>query len=774
MHYVSLRSGRVLVIALLSAMVAATFATGQDSTLAERILPADSIAAVFLRDGNATLERWKTTALHKLLQTPEMMEMTAPLKESIAKLTAYAGPLPTSFDALTPLLKGEVGLAVVVGTTPAGPFPAIQLLLRPADREQAKAVVRSWLDAAVENGLAQRLTEEGATTVLKFDRDMMLSCSFAGDVMLLTAYPQTPVGGSEVHKRTLARRMGMAGEGGIVTNPEYVAVRRKLGAAPDAWAYLGVFDWLAKNPDLALPVSPFLATLGLNHVRGCAAGCTIEDRGFRTRVFVKMPPSGAERRTITAQDLAVVPQDVLAFRMGPMNLQGLYDVALMIMGMIPGGPGQQVMQAIMQAETSLGMSIRNDILGVFGDRYVGFANDPSSRAESPYNLYLSVKDKGEAVEKLTRLLNVIADLIKDEIGEEGDAFVRIKSIERNGFTHIYPQSVLPAAFSPNLVVADNWAGLGFSARFALAGMDHFLHHQGSVSDRRDFADVLAKMPKGYYAVSYTDVRACFANGLTVLQFLTDLAVTIPKIAATQGELELPMAANELWGMDQGRFPTKETIGDNLFGAVSVRVRQQDGVLYENFSPVGPLPLQARVGQSPLGNQQIATTAILAGMLLPALARAREEGRKAVCANNLAQIVRAIITYQEPNDDNLPPSLADLVPAYVPDARLLVCPSDGAPFMIKGGMPCSYRYIGNIPFRDVGPDQMIAYDHQSHAGRGRNVAHFDGHVRWYNEWEFQEKLQEQYDAFEALLAKPDFRGDEERVRAFFEDRDFAEK
>jgi prepilin-type N-terminal cleavage/methylation domain-containing protein/prepilin-type processing-associated H-X9-DG protein len=42
---------------------------------------------------------------------------------------------------------------------------------------------------------------------------------------------------------------------------------------------------------------------------------------------------------------------------------------------------------------------------------------------------------------------------------------------------------------------------------------------------------------------------------------------------------------------------------------------------------------------------IAIIAILAGMLLPALARAREEGRRAVCRSNLGQIGTALVSYQ---------------------------------------------------------------------------------------------------------------------------------
>lgn len=90
---------------------------------------------------------------------------------------------------------------------------------------------------------------------------------------------------------------------------------------------------------------------------------------------------------------------------------------------------------------------------------------------------------------------------------------------------------------------------------------------------------------------------------------------------------------------------------------------------------------------------IAIIAILAGLLLPALARAREESRRKACNNNLGQIVKACITYQEPNGDYFPAhynhastsaaaiydftpweSLALLYPTYIDNFRVFRCPT----------------------------------------------------------------------------------------------------
>lgn len=153
---------------------------------------------------------------------------------------------------------------------------------------------------------------------------------------------------------------------------------------------------------------------------------------------------------------------------------------------------------------------------------------------------------------------------------------------------------------------------------------------------------------------------------------------------------------------------------------------------------------------------IAIIAILAGLLLPALARAREESRRKSCNSNMGQMVKAMTTYQEPNGDFFPansqqqnstvdvfspmPSLAILYPAYVDNVKVFGCPSTsdkpvilmtyqmGARWSTFGkantfaattgynvgtecntDSKCSYYYDERSHFRDVGPSQAMAAD-----------------------------------------------------------------
>jgi prepilin-type N-terminal cleavage/methylation domain-containing protein len=117
---------------------------------------------------------------------------------------------------------------------------------------------------------------------------------------------------------------------------------------------------------------------------------------------------------------------------------------------------------------------------------------------------------------------------------------------------------------------------------------------------------------------------------------------------------------------------------------------------------------------------ITVVAILAAILFPVFARARENGRKVACISNLRQLGCAIGTYLQDYGDRYPyavmpgnnddqsrhPYINEVMVDYVRDPRLWICPSDtGEIFRLPGsallkrtqpfhaGSGSSYSYMG---------------------------------------------------------------------------------
>jgi prepilin-type N-terminal cleavage/methylation domain-containing protein/prepilin-type processing-associated H-X9-DG protein len=83
---------------------------------------------------------------------------------------------------------------------------------------------------------------------------------------------------------------------------------------------------------------------------------------------------------------------------------------------------------------------------------------------------------------------------------------------------------------------------------------------------------------------------------------------------------------------------------------------------------------------------IAIIAILAGILFPVFARARENARRSSCMSNVKQLSLAVLMYSQDYDEKLPPAYANGAPSgmdwwgpiiqpYIKNIQVYFCPSD---------------------------------------------------------------------------------------------------
>ncbi len=158
---------------------------------------------------------------------------------------------------------------------------------------------------------------------------------------------------------------------------------------------------------------------------------------------------------------------------------------------------------------------------------------------------------------------------------------------------------------------------------------------------------------------------------------------------------------------------------------------------------------------------IAIIGILAGMLLPAVAAARERARRTKCMANLSQIGKSLKMFSMDNNEVFPNESSPFgqqMEDYISNPKIYVCPSDpsgtNAPTIreMTDAEMCSYNFVvkgtGNDKMSegqdarkahacDKNNDDDVVFDESrsdssfggNHKGKGGNVLFIDGSVRW---------------------------------------------
>ncbi len=147
--------------------------------------------------------------------------------------------------------------------------------------------------------------------------------------------------------------------------------------------------------------------------------------------------------------------------------------------------------------------------------------------------------------------------------------------------------------------------------------------------------------------------------------------------------------------------------------------------------------------------------ILAAILFPVFARARDKAMQTACLAHERQLCRAFSLYSADNDEVLPPAARwpQQVSQYVLNPESYLCPADRrTDRQSTGGISTSYTMssaVGGLRSGAVKAPEALAalYDGNQIAGgrgaaefrhsRGLNVGYADGHVQWLAQSDFGE-------------------------------------
>ncbi|MFW6161146.1 MAG: hypothetical protein ACODAJ_00155 [Planctomycetota bacterium] len=429
-----------------------------------------------------------------------------------------------------------------------------------------------------------------------------------------------------------------------------------------------------------------------------------------------------------------VPRDSVLFWAASWDGAALWDAIWEVVARTTADQGEAARRELGEMEAKIGLEIREAFLAPLdrgtvavampGGGLIGGSGVVIQRVEDPQKLEASL---GQLVNRLDLLL---ADMGRGAQGVR----TQLKPFDYRGHTCRYlwlmgTPALMFAGWAPCYTVLDD---LVVFARHPLDLKDYldFVEDGGpTVAENAEFQRLLADVPKGASVVSYANWSD------QVVGLYNTAAPLIQILQGFQEEMNLPQP------LDVANLPSSRLLRRYAKGTVAYTV--YDGGRYRAvLEGDGMVLLSPHMGP-------VAGGAIAAGMLLPALARARGEARLIRDRNNLNVLGRACATYLNEHGDNrrYPASLGELIDkGIIADRTVLVSPLDEDPPKLANGVPCSYvscfdKYPQRQFLDDFPPNVMMAWDREAFVPGRRNVLFFDTHVEAVDEARFQELLEQ---------------------------------
>jgi len=701
-------------VALLALCLPAVIAAAQEVGSLAELLPEHTLLYVSIRNPSGQ-ESFRDSALGRITREPEMRAFLESTGQELARLLdAQAPQLPVDPRLIQELLRGEVSVAFTGLQVAEAGAPVPGVVLSVVFQRPAREAEEMWL-AALRRAAggqfgdpAPAFEHEGATVKALAVPDGRLLYAFVGQRLLATM--------GEADMRAMLNRAAGKGpppaEGG-----KFQKVMESVSGADSMFCLYADTEGLLMQFGMMIPppVSQALRGVGLYGVRAVGVSSRFADGGIRDSLYLYapgersgiLPPAGAP---VDPGLLRLVPEDAEMVSLFRLDAERIYQEVMRTLSARDPEAFEQVAARIGELEERIGFRVRQDLLASLGTQYLLFTAPHESI------LMVEVKDR----ERLEACIGSLVDLA------EGGAVLK-----RMGYGGALIRYLcvtgLPLPISPSYTFHGRFAVFALYPQTLKAFLVRLEEDGPSVLDNEDFQRVAGKFLEGCDAVGYQDIR----GGLT--DFYSLLTIAAP---AAHGIRPVSLQPELL--------PPPRVVEPHMFGMGTGCINDADGILYECFSPLGSAGgLLAALGsmRSSVGliGPNVTTSGILAGMLMPALTRARGEARKAACMANLHSIGLGIMLYVNDHDE-WPQSLADLFPDYVEADDAFLCPRDQSPMDIGAGLRSSYHYVGRLSQLTSLRVIIICDKRGNHPG-GRNALFVDGHVEWIPEGRLRERLAE---------------------------------
>lgn len=380
-----------------------------------------------------------------------------------------------------------------------------------------------------------------------------------------------------------------------------------------------------------------------------------------------------------------------------------------ILDQIDASAGPQVDAGLNGARQMIGFSITDDFLPMLGREWAAF--DSPDHGSLLFTGAVGVarpKDGAALKDMVSRFIEMATPLVAQQNVDLKQLTIKDGSQE---ITYLLAAGI-PVPIAPAWTTVNDRLVFGLFPQTVAAAARRVAKASAadSLLAHPDVKDALSRWPKDLTGFGYLDIQG-----------ISNPAYGVYALASTA---LLSFAGKHGGQIDFGWLPPMPDWRPGLKDLVAADWHDENGIYYGYRGDVAASAFLFGGASS-----------AVAGMLMPALAEAREQAKVTQSMSNLRQIATACLLYANDNDGKFPAELETLVTKGMLTKPVLHSPRDWDKERI------SYTLVGGTTKAD--PTDVLAYEMSFTYGEYL-VAFADGHVEKMYEGEFAERMRKTYE------------------------------
>jgi hypothetical protein len=467
--------------------------------------------------------------------------------------------------------------------------------------------------------------------------------------------------------------------------------------------------------------------LGLDNIKSFTerAGFDGPDVACNCLLEMPQPRTGllANFKTIDLSMFDMVDPCAISATVINCNLAGIYDTIMDTARTVLGNDFTEVEQGIATIETEMNFKIRQGLLESLSGPMLSYALPGGAMLQSPQGGFVIVaglKDAKLWEDSLTALGKFAA--------AKSEGVVQVSSQVQDGLT-MQTWAIVPLAMAqimPSWTVMGDKVVIGSNPALLKLAVDQIKPGTKSIRSTEGFKKVTAKLPANLISFKYGNSKLQFTQLMTVLQQFWPMAT----MAASNAGIKLPFVLPQLSHIAQDMGPSCQY---SWF---------DDQGLRSHYDGAGIEPSLGAVAGGAMG----------AGILMPALAHARQKAQQTMSMSNLKQLGLAVIMYADDHQGKLPDNF-EQAKQYYKDSKILE-----SPLKPKDFAGPSYIYVSGQSMGEKSPaTQIVAYENPEYCKDTIITLFLDGHVERMPRDRFLDALKATYKQLGREMPEIKFKG-----------------